>query len=40
MVGVPIVSHDGLADTLISEVQFLIGKLQKVKGVPIWPKES
>ena|SRR4030067_876555 len=40
MVGVLIVSHGGLAEALISEVQFLIGKLQKVKGVSIWPKES
>lgn len=40
MVGVIIVSHGGLAEALISEVQRLIGKLQKVKGVPIWPKES
>lgn len=40
MVGVLIVSHGGLADALISEVQFLIGKLQKVKGVSIWPRES
>ncbi len=40
MVGVLIVSHGALADALISEVQFLIGKLQKVKGVSIWPKES
>jgi len=40
MVGVLIVSHGGLAEALISEVQFLIGKLQKVKGISIWPKES
>src|SRR4030067_71529 len=40
MVGVLIVSHGGLAEALISEVQSLIGKLQKVKGVSIWPIES
>ena len=40
MVGVLIVSHGGLAEALISEVQSLVGKLQMVKGVPIWPKES
>ena len=40
MVGVLIVSHGGLAEALISGVQFPIGKLQRVKGVPIWPKES
>lgn len=40
MVGVLIVSHGTLADALISEAQFFVGKLQKVKGVSIWPKES
>ncbi len=29
MVGVLIVSHGGLAEALIAEVQFLIGKLQR-----------
>lgn len=40
MVGVLIVSHGGLAEALISEVQFLNGNLQRVKGVSVWPKES
>ena len=40
MIGVLIVCHGALADALISEVQFLIGKLQKVRGVSLWPKES
>jgi len=40
MVGVLIVSHGGLAEALISEVQSLIGQLQKVKGVSIWPREN
>ena len=40
MVGVLIVSHGRLAEALISEVQFLIGNFQRVKGVSIWPKES
>jgi PTS system mannose-specific IIA component len=29
-----------LAEALISEVQFLNGNLQRVKGVSVWPKES
>lgn len=40
MVGVLIVSYGALADALISEAQFLVGRLQKVKGVSIWPEES
>ena len=40
MVGVLIVSHGRLAEALISEVQSLIGQLQKVKGVSIWPREN
>ncbi len=40
MVGVLIVSHGGLAEALISEVQFLNGNLQGVKGISVWPKES
>jgi len=40
MVGVLIVSHGRLAEALISEVQFLNGNLQRVKGVSVWPKES
>ena len=40
MVGVLIVSHGRLAEVLISEVQFLIGNLERVKGVSIWPKDS
>ena len=40
MVGVLIVSHGALAEALISEVQVLIGKLQKVEGVSIQPRES
>lgn len=40
MVGVLIVSHGRLAEALISEVQFLNGNLQGVKGVSVWPKES
>lgn len=40
MVGVLVVSHGALAESLISAAQALVGKLPKVKGVSIWPKES
>ena len=40
MVGVLIVSHGRLAETLISEVQCLNGNIQRVKGISVWPKES
>lgn len=40
MVGILIVSHGRLAEALISSVQFLVGKLQKIRGVSIWPKDK
>jgi PTS system mannose-specific IIA component len=39
MVGILVVSHGRLADALISSVEFLVGNLQKVKGIAIWPKD-
>ena len=39
MVGILIVSHRGLAEALIASVQFLIGNLQKIKGISILPKD-
>lgn len=39
MVGILIVSHGRLAEALIASVQFLIGNLQKIKGISIWPKD-
>jgi len=39
MIGVLIVSHGRLADALISSVQSLVGNLQRIMGVSIWPKE-
>ncbi len=39
MVGVLIVSHGGLAEALISSLQHLVGKQQKVRGVSIWPED-
>jgi mannose PTS system EIIA component len=40
MVGILIVSHGGLAESIISVAQYLVGKMQKVKGISIWPKEN
>jgi PTS system mannose-specific IIA component len=39
MIGILIVSHGGLADALISSVQSLVGRLPRVRGVSIWPKD-
>ena len=39
MVGILIVSHGKLAEALISATEFLVGSLQKVKGVSIWSKD-
>ncbi|OGP72137.1 MAG: hypothetical protein A2W09_02685 [Deltaproteobacteria bacterium RBG_16_50_11] len=40
MVGILVISHGRLADALISSVQSLIGDLQKVRGVSVWPKDN
>lgn len=40
MVGILIVSHGGLSEAFISAAQFLVGNLQKVKGVSIWPRDK
>ena len=40
MVGVLIVSHGGFAEALISSLQLLVGKQQKIRGVSIWPKDQ
>lgn len=40
MVGILIVSHGRLAEALISSVQFLVGNLQKTRGVSVWPKDK
>jgi len=39
MIGILVVSHGRLAEAIISSVQFLVGHLEKVKGISIWPKE-
>jgi mannose PTS system EIIA component len=39
MVGILIVSHGRLAEALISSVQFIVGNLQRIKGVSIWPRD-
>jgi PTS system mannose-specific IIA component len=39
MVGILVVSHGKLADALISSVQFLVGNLERVKGISIWPRD-
>lgn len=39
MVGILIVSHGRLAEALISSVQLIVGNLQRIKGVSIWPRD-
>jgi PTS system mannose-specific IIA component len=40
MVGILVISHGRLAEALISSVEFLVGNLQKIRGVSIWPKDK
>ncbi len=40
MVGILVISHGRLAEALISSVEFLVGNLQRTRGVSIWPKEK
>jgi len=40
MVGILIVSHGKLSEALIASVEFLIGNLQRIRGVSIWPKDK
>ncbi len=40
MVGVLVVSHGGLAKALISSLQFLMGKQEKIRAVSIWPTDG
>jgi len=32
-------SHGGLADALISSVEFIVGNLHRVKGISVWSKD-
>ena len=40
MLGILIVSHGRLSEALIASVEFLIGNLQRIRGVSIWPKDK
>jgi len=40
MVGILVISHGRLAEALISSVQSLVGDLERIRGVSIWPKDS
>jgi PTS system mannose-specific IIA component len=39
MVGILVVSHGRLADALIFSLQSLVGRLEKIKAIPIWSKD-
>jgi mannose PTS system EIIA component len=40
MVGILVISHGRLAEALISSVESFVGKLRRIKGVAIWPKDQ
>ena len=40
MVGILIISHDRMAEALISSVQFPVRNFQRIKGVSISPKDK
>lgn len=39
MVAALVISHGPMAEALIASVEILVGKLPKVRGVPIWPQD-
>jgi PTS system mannose-specific IIA component len=39
MVGILVVSHGSLAEAFISSAQFLVGNLERVKGISVWPRD-
>lgn len=40
MVGVLIVSHGPLAEALITSVQSLVGRIEGMSGISVWPKDN
>ncbi len=40
MVGILIVSHGHLAEALISSAEILVGRMEKIKAVSIWPGDN
>ena len=40
MVGILVVSHGRLAEAFVTTIQFLVGGLQKIGGVSIWPRDK
>lgn len=40
MVGVLIVSHGPLAEALITSAQSLVGRIERIRGLSIWPKDN
>lgn len=40
MVGILIISHGNLAEALISSARILVGNLEEVRGVSIWPQDK
>ena len=40
MVGILVISHGNLAEALISSAEFIVGNLDRIRGVPVWPKDQ
>jgi PTS system mannose-specific IIA component len=40
MVGILIISHGRVAEAFISSMQLLVGNLEKIRGISIWPKDK
>ncbi len=40
MVGVLVISHSPLAEALITTVQSIVGKTERMGGVSVWPEDS
>jgi mannose PTS system EIIA component len=40
MVGILVISHGRLAEALISSVESFVGKLRRIRGIAIWPKDQ
>lgn len=39
MVGILVISHGRLAQALVSSARFLMGSLQRAKGICVWPRQ-
>jgi PTS system mannose-specific IIA component len=40
MVGILVISHGNLAEALISSAEFIVGNLDRIRGVAVWPRDQ